>query len=524
MGNKLLQGFLALSAAAAICLGSPAVKASAETDISTEFDRAFDPACVTVDYENQEIIISQNYEWYKNQGFKKDLQILFSAATVKTTKGVSKLTASNWEVYDYEYTPTILDDMSEDLKLEYYNKVLSEEEREQLDEILEKNEYLDKDVRIDISSLNRTKDNYVQIKGSLYNEPLTIKIPAVNSDLKAKFNAVDGTVSFTTKKGKETDVDEAEMEYRTQYSGWQPFVTEEEDIISLTKYRQRGATLYLRTKASEDITLTSDYEDDTLDIIDASGNNVTVLSAGTFPGIELKVSVSKLANAPKVTVDYIKGNITIPKGSSYRITKASAAELDHDWKNAENKTILSINTSEELQDIKTEGGSLEVVRPATGTNAASKIGYLSFNPKEIVYAVTEGEEGYEASNAATSVTDSQVASIIHDEDGMIIDEIYVEVEELTKDSKTGKYTLVLTNTGSDIYEVYIQASDNIPAASTAASKKIAAATEKKPKQTLKITKLAKGMKVFIRKAGNKTYGTWTTDYVCFGKITLADEE
>lgn len=131
---------------------------------------------ITIDCQNQKLIVD------KNTSNKK---IFFRIVPVKKDKksGVRTIGTSEWEIYDTK---------TEDME----------------------------DVVIDLSSLNRAKESFIQIMGDQARKPITICIPAVNSDLKAVFVCDEKcSVDIKTKKGQTLDDRIGALKYRTKYSG-----------------------------------------------------------------------------------------------------------------------------------------------------------------------------------------------------------------------------------------------------------------------------------------------------------------
>lgn len=431
--KKIWQGLLIYCIIIIVCLGTSSVKASVS-------EGQFNASKVELDLRNQKMIVNDT----------SNTEIIFGISTVNKKTGGKIINTPSWEVY----------------------------------------ENINGGVVIDLSSLNRIKENYIQVKGDRDTIPLTIKIPAVNKDLKAVFMPLTGKVSIKNKKNQEPNIPNGtEFEYRTQYSGWQPF----EITDDLAIYQQRGAVLYFRTKAPDVQKLDDNF--DTEKLKDGDGNEIAVKCTGSFPGIEMKVKVGKVANAPKISINYTKRTITIPKGILYRIYEKGINVLP-EWTYTSQKLILR-DQNLLVQSLVNNGGILESMTKKNDKKPASRICRLEVDGQEKL-DVSETENG---------------ETVLRDVDGMGVQ------SAVEKSVKKGKitYTLTLSNQTVHQYQVVLQDSSAVPGFAAAKPKTIAAAKAGKTKNT-KIKGVKEGQYIFIRKKGNNKSKTWTTDYISFGQI------
>ena len=251
--NKVLFGSAAVLATAALAQFGGTAKEASAASISKED--------ITIDYAKQQLIIDEDIT------STTDLQIYAGIATVNAKTNVITEPKA-WETYDK-------------------SKAV-----------------------IDLSGLKNNKDNYIQIKGNRNSDVITIKIPAVTEQLKAKFDAVSG-VAKVTKKDKSEYA--GALQFRTQFSDWADFSNTARTFAS---YTQRGTTLYLRVPANQTESLT----DTTTAIVkDKANQEVTCLVTKSFPGSEFKMSVAKTADAPKAKVDYVNNTFSPAKGQEYRV-------------------------------------------------------------------------------------------------------------------------------------------------------------------------------------------------------------
>lgn len=457
--RKLLKGTFVLAAVAAVQMGVSAVDASAATITLKD---------ITVDHANQQLKITESTE-------NKDTQIYVSTATVKNVKSkaadgtvvVSKvLTTKTWDTYDYKAG-----------------------------------------MAVDLSTLNRAKDNYIQVKGNRFTDPITIKIPAINSKVNAKFDAVATTVTMNDITDKNNPVAVTDtVEYRTQYSGWATYTAGTTD---LTPYQQTGAKLYFRVAASANIklnaaTVVSD------DVVDADKAAMSVYKVGAFPGKEVKVAITKRANAPKIAVNYITRQFTIPKNAQYRINTVAKLGTWSEAKTAATKI-----------DAPETAGTIEIRTAATTAKAASKSATLDFVARETIAA--------KSSN--TNANKTAAARLAYDiSANSIANAITVEYNSKVVKGATVYTGIKLTNATTDAYQVVIADEGTYTATAlpvaTVSTKVVAAGTATADGTvTAKTTTIAlkDGQQVFIRKAGDNKKQTWSTDFVGLGTVKFPVE-
>lgn len=462
--TKLLRGTLLFAIVACVQFGLGSVDASAST-IQTKD--------ITIDYDKQQLKITESTT-------TKDLEVYYAVATVKNVKKkdasgkyvVTKvLNAATWDSFDYKAGLTI-----------------------------------------DLSKLNRAKDNYIQLKGSKNADPLTIKIPAVRTKVSAKFDAVNAQVTMndvTNKKAPVVLVSET-VEYRTAYSGWKTYSNDD-----LSIYQTNGATLYFRLAAHDSQTVNKTAATATTsDLYDATGNAVSIYEVGSFPGVEAKVVIGKRANAPKVTVDYNKQQFTLPKNTEYRVVTSSKINA---WTAASTTAATKLN----LSDISSLVGSLtsatlEVRTAATATKPASKINHIDFNMPETISA--------KSTNTTANKTDA--ARLAYD-----VSANYVGASTTSQDltvsyvysAKTKKYTgIKFTNTTANTYQILVlDAGSDAPTAAATGMKTISPGKADStgtitPKETTISVK--DGQVVYIRIIGNTKTKEWATDFKGLGTI------
>lgn len=446
--NKVLFGSAAVLATAALAQFGGTAKEASAASISA--------ADITIDYAKQQLKVNESRD---NTGIK-DLQIYAGIATVNAKTNVITEPKS-WETYD------------------------------------------DSSATIDLSGLKNNKDNYIQIKGNKNSDAITIKIPAVTEQLKAKFDAVNG-VAKVTKKDK-TDYT-GDLQFRTQFSDWADLSNTARTFAS---YTQRGTTLYLRVPANPAESLTAAT---TATVKDKANQNVTCLVTKSFPGSEFKMSIAKTADAPKVKLDYANNVYTAVKGQEFRIHDDSTFGADY-------SKITVKSDKKPLATLMGERNNiLEVRTAATASKPASK-------PTQIRYELEDIAP--ELKNGATTVENAS-----KNED-KILNDVYGKLTvgaTVTPKTKKGvtTYNIDFTNASTE-YAYNVIVKDVTEAASTPAvgdkvTKKIAA--HKVGKADTKLTlALKENQVVFVSRVGNASKKVWSTPYANLGTFVVpaADE-
>lgn len=338
--------------------------------------------------------------------------------------------------------------------------------------------YEGNEANIDLSKLNVTTDNFIALKTDSMDKPAFVGIAAASKKNKVTFNAgtakvtqIDITVLKTTIPSYE-----GEIEYRTANGQcWSDF----DKSKDLTAYQYQGATLYLRV--SQDVSNATEKKN-LIDITNDKNNTETinVKQVGSLPGKETKLNISKQANGPKVAVDYVKGTVTIPKGSVYRVVANNATGAVIGDKGLSDKLVATPGAILE----NAQKGVLEVRKAAVTENkgkAASKWTRVDLvMPKDVTITQTTVTTG---SAANASVSGASIAL------QYTVDRKQVANGGLTFENKTG-------------FSVdYFVGS----AAPTEYVKSIKAVKDTK-KVTIK--SLKDGDKIFVRVSGDKTKKEW----------------
>lgn len=465
MRKKILTGALVLATAAVVSIAGSANASAADLTVST----------VKVDAANQTLTVEGTD--YKEVGF--------SVASVNAKTGIIKSAAdAAWEWR--EGVSKGFDASTGAKKME---------------------------VVIDLSTLSNTKDNFVQLKTDT-GEEMTIKIPAVNTKVKAVYDAAANkvTVQDITDKKTPVDISADTVEFKNKYGNWSAYTD-----AAMANYVYKGASLTFRVAADTDTTIVAAGDKDA--VIKKAATDETGIAyyiAKAFPGKEVKVSVKKLANGPKVTANYVKNTITVPKGAQYRITKADDSVLG-DWTDGDSAKALVLDAT----TVAETAGTVEVRTKAVaaeGTKAgkpASKISRLSFNPVEVL-TVTPSED-----NDITKATLKQGEKVLP------ITVEYVMTENKKTHVKSATGIKIINTSTDDAYQVYVNkaADGKAPAIGVKGAVAVGAATVKNNETKAKevTIKNCDAAEIYITKVGNAKTATWASGFVGLGTVKYPED-
>lgn len=361
---------------------------------------------------------------------------------------------------------------------------------------------------ISLASLKNTVDNYIQIKGSEDEIPVTIKIPKVVS-YKAVYDplAEGGEKVFRVVNAKKANNMEIpyggdKVFYRTPHGSWKEVFIDDVDADTFAIYQEQGATLYFRVPAGTE----SIEEDKTIDYYyktkssKETPTSVTVQQAGSFASAEFKMAVAKREDAKPIKVDYLKGTFVLPVGFAYRCNPLS---LIGNGK-FKDKNVGTANKNIPLADgiaVPSETSVLELRREAVTTGKkkiASKIAQLQLDYPEKPFA-----EGLTGENGCC---------------GKMIGAIMVGMMNGNK--------LTFENTSeTDIYQLLVKKDAaakgpddakaswvNIPKATT---------TNGKTKYGSLTLTIPDGSELFLRTKGDAKTKKFTSAYASLGKVKSA---
>lgn len=490
--GKLLLGAGVVTSALAVSAGFGVQSASAE-DAAT----AIDIAKIAINYGKQNIVVKEDA---KNADTK--LYVGIGTYNAKTSTDVK---VKKWIEYDNDTT---------------------------------------NGVTIDTSSLAVTKKQYVVIKGDKNTKEVAIQLAATPSKLAASIDYTDPADPQLVLKditaGKASATAVTNVQFATVYASSFTDYTATTTVNSeqkptkkpgtdLTKYQKLGATLKVRQAATADLAslITTDGETKNTTKVNINLNGVATEAyapTGTFASKELKVKVAKLASGPKITVNYTKNTVSIPKTAQYR-TAVSEDFVNTLVANASKNTVLV-----PLSAFKQTGAFTLDVRTAAKANAkdATKSKSASNITEVVVPAIP--------TLASKVAQDKGEPKDIDKENFGTAD-----LEKVTANGKVtlkytgvGKSTATLTNTDSaNAYDVYVTTDSTVgfvktqedgeeaatdkykaPASTVSGAKKLAAG------RTLTLKNLGDGDKIFIRVAGNAKKKTFASEYGAFGTVSL----
>lgn len=382
-----------------------------------------------------------------------------------------------------------------------------------------------KKVDVDLSTLNVTKDNYIKVWGNKNKVPVIVKIPAATQ--LGKGTVKDNKITVVDKAKAEVKV---ALDYAIGNGEFNPQAADTGDkatAIDVANYTQLGATVRVRTSASEELTNVKLLELTAQEyaVGKSTTEKVSVYEAtGTFAGKEAKVKVPKMANAPKVKVDWTKGTVTLPKNAEYRVNTADA--LGASWTAGNGITLIDKNASS--GDTKcidfANGGDIDVRTKATEKKPASK--YLSFvYGAKATYYVDGTSPAAPGSDKKVddSIYDS-VSSSVKDNETSGKDVVtigYTRTKGTKKTATSGAITISNKDANGD-YQYLLLSGDSITAP-TADAKGVKTIKAKAGDVTLKL-KNKNAQKLYVRKAavtkGNSL--AWATDWVEVMSLTKTD--
>lgn len=356
-------------------------------------------------------------------------------------------------------------------------------------------------VIVDLSTLNTTKDNYIKVVGNKNDEPVIIKIKAADQLGKAKTSATNGAISVP-KKGETANYATSKLQYATTTSNWASMPETFEPMLQL------GATVRVRVTPSETGNLANAT---TKTVADKAKVEYTVYeAAGTLPGKEIKVKIAKMANAPKVKVDYAKRTITVPAKSEYRINESNGLG---NWVDSANKTVLD-GTKITL----TADGAIDVRTKATDKKPASKYAAVSWKAiyKIGVKAASDGKTAsLVTSGAAVSDPDVTVT-------GGAVNVGYAVTNSVMNGTKvkTATSAAVTIKNESKIYAYQYVIVDKGAEVKLDTKGVKTLKTEKEVKITVKDSKTFKDKEIYVRRAAvTKGNTQWVTDWAKAATIT-----
>lgn len=432
-------------------------------------------SAISIDYDAQRLQIKESN--------KTDLQIFFNIPKIKTVKKKNTdgtvvkrtvLTPSTWECYDNTAGG----------------------------------------VTIDLSTLNRAKDNYIQVKGDQTADPVTIKIPAILSKVSASYDAMTGQVIMNdiTDKKNPVPIQNKTFEYRVANSGWKTYAGDD-----FTYYQVRGVSMYFRIVADAKAALQASALATLPDIFDMDDQQVRAYVVGCFPGKEVKIRIAKKASAPKVTVDYARHQFKLPKNTEYRVTSGGKQGA---WTAADATAVKYLNLSEIAGQIgKNTSASLEVRVKAVSNKPASKASRVDFEMPPAAPVVHTRNANSASDIVNKDIYDNAVGT--DPEDPL-----------LTTGYRYRQYTKVfqgvcLFNLTTEKYEVYISRDGKAPEASSliiSVKPQIASKVGSEIETLLPATKVKNGDRIYIRKKADTKNRVFSSYFAGLGTVDFQPDK
>lgn len=472
--GKLLLGAGVVTSALAVSAGFGVQSASA-----AEAATSIDIAKIAINYSKQNIVVNEGADG-------KDTKLYVGIGTY-SAKASTDVKVKKWIEYDNDTT---------------------------------------NGVTIDTSSLAVTKTQYVVIKGDVNTKEVAIQLAATPAKLAASIDYTDPAApalslkDITKGKSSATPVENVEFSVANG-SAYTTYAAKTDSAAGtdLTKYQKLGATLKVRQAASTDIAkLDKTASTGNCKEVDIklNGEAAKAYSAtGTFASKELKVKVAKLASGPKITVNYTKNTVSIPKTAQYRtaVSENFVNTLVADA--SKNTVVVPLSKFEQTMaftlDVRTAAKVND--KDKTKSKSASNI------TEVVVPQIATCESKVTGESASTAIDKDSFKS--------------ADLEKVTANGKVtfkytgvGKTTATLTNADTEnAYDVYVTTDSTVgfagasdayvaPASTVTGAKKLAAG------KTLKLTKLKDGDKIFIRVAGNAKKKTFASEYGAFGTVSL----
>jgi hypothetical protein len=365
-------------------------------------------------------------------------------------------------------------------------------------------------VKVDLSHIKSSNDSYIQFKGNVNDEPVTIKVNASNQKLKmdklafAEDKDAGETVTLKAKSGYTKDKDD--LEYRVGTNGaWSSDITLDEPTDAFDEFLNRGATAYFRP-AGDNPGLDKD-EKLYVDKAKTEAKAVTVTDSITLPGKECKVSIPKRKNGPKLAADYVKGTVTVPKNAMIRLLTQENEYVPNEWKEASEQKKVTEVAYDSTTKIPVGGDKTNYVEVVTkaAKNSRSKITSLKLDAVSAL-SLKSGDSAVDGADITINTGTSLKVN----------DKVEVKGTTLEADPKNaGSYKgdIEITNGDTATYD-YAISSSNTAVATTDKYKSVKAGKTAKIKAASNDNKY-----LWVRKAGNKSTKEWASQPVLVGKIS-----
>ena len=368
------------------------------------------------------------------------------------------------------------------------------------------------DVDVDLSTLNPAKDNYVKVWGDRTKEPVIIKIPAAERIGKGIVHPEKCQVQLT--RYKKSDIFDGYAEFAVGADMYTDITFTEYGLIKPT-YFVLGTTLRARVQGgSRDPQALKGVTPKLYDINKSTEKAKVFEMSETLPSKEVKIKVPRMAKAPKVSIDYAKGQIKLPKGAEYRIN--TDTDLGK-WKDGD-KAILS-GTGDNKQFDMTKDTTIDVRIKATEKKPASIYRVVSMNAQAALTTIVTPSK----SDSGLKTNDKFDASLKVGQVDQKLSISYVRKASVGKTATSGAITISNANKNYSFQYILVKGSacGKKPAVDAKGVKTIKPQAEKASgavTATIKINN-KDDYELYVRRAAlSKGEISWATDWVKVAKL------
>ncbi|MFG6392808.1 MAG: hypothetical protein K1W24_01255 [Lachnospiraceae bacterium] len=334
--------------------------------------------------------------------------------------------------------------------------------------------------KVDLSKLNVTKDSYIAVKTDDMDKPFLVKIAATTKKTKVDLNKETAKINKVTL----TEGEATEIQVRTAIGAY----GEKAAVSSFdfSNYQYQGASLYVRVPAK--ITTATKEANQLPSAIKNDETKYDVYSVGSLPGKEAKVNIPKQANGPSVPVDYVKGKVSIPAKTEYRVVVATASAL------VPSSSAVKVDKKDPKPVSELLNGASKAVVEVRKTATTGKKCASKWTRVEIAAPKTFAEDSITTEFKADAATADAIAKVTTGSS--------LEIKYTTDKKATKKTGFSIANACSVAFQYYV--GDDVNSAADKDIKTLKATTGK---ANLK-KDAAAGKKIWIRVAGDKKSARW----------------
>lgn len=292
-------------------------------------------------------------------------------------------------------------------------------------------------IYLDISWIKNTSDYTMNLKGSENDSVVTIEIPASNQKLSVKFDKLTGFLVFDNEDGA------YEFQWRkaTSYE-WSEIINiaqfDEDDFLDdLEALRANGSKIYVRVPQTK---------------------GTSAIDAGERPSKEVLVTLTKRANAPRVSVNVTNLTLSTTEAMEYKIYSVGGVVTNSKrWTNAMKTMSLDDiipSTAKSTSSLVTKEVVILFRFEETDTKPYSKTQILTIPAQRS--APTEVIEGYTSSKYNLTFADASSSNpyqYVIMKQGDTFDENTAKWKSVTS-SKPINFTPTSAPAGSKIYVRY----------------------------------------------------------------------